>query len=169
MTIQTENNVLDGLDGVAPPGTVQWDDFHVFNQSPGVDVAVSEAVDGTGAMAFFAFPSSDAAQAFVNDPPTHLSGIGDYAALESLTPVPGAPAGADVYDLRGCVSPNGLVVGCTGGSPTRSGGVAVVVPLDDFVLVAVSWHPADAASPATQQRAFTEVADGQALWTRTPH
>jgi hypothetical protein len=170
VTIHTENDVLDHMDGVAPPGATRWDDFRILNQGPGVDVAVAEAIDGSGAMAFYAFASDDDAQAFVDDPPLHLSGIGDYNALQSLPLPSGLPPGAKVADLRTCPGgPRGVPVdqagACPDGTSPRSSGVIVVVPLDTFALVAAAWDttPGPAAS-ATQARASGEVADALSFW-----
>ncbi|HEV3354154.1 MAG TPA: hypothetical protein VG076_14595 [Acidimicrobiales bacterium] len=158
---------------MAPPGATRWDDFHVFNQGPGVDVAAAEAVDGSGAIAFYAFSSDSEAQGFVRDPPPHLAGIGDYNALQALPPSAGLPAGASVADLRTCSgSATGVATGtgvaaCTGS--THSSGVITVVPLGNFALVTAAWSTTPGeASGETTDRAVREAGEALTFWAGTP-
>ncbi|MBV9284520.1 MAG: hypothetical protein JO176_07880 [Acidimicrobiia bacterium] len=158
-TVHTQNDVLDRLDGVAPTGPTRWDDFAVYNQSPGVDVAVAPAVDGSGAMAFFALDSDEAAQAFAGSPPLHLAGIGDYNAISPVPSAPGLPAGSEAFDLR---------TG-TGGGATHSSGALVVEALDNFALVTVSWTTSPGGvSAATMGRAAAEATEALAYWSAIP-
>ncbi|MBV8980262.1 MAG: hypothetical protein JO086_05115 [Acidimicrobiia bacterium] len=174
-TVQTENDVLDRVDGVAPPGATRWDDFAVYNQAPGVDVAVAPTLDGSGAMAFFAFDSDEAATTFAGAPPLHLAGIGDYNATSPVPAPPGLPAGSEAFDLRTCSGgpPPGVAVGpgntCADGGPTHSSGALVVAPLDNFALVTTAWTttPGGVAA-ATMGRAVAEASEALAYWSGIP-
>jgi hypothetical protein len=177
VTVQTDDPVLDRIDGVSFPttGAGTWGEFRILNQQAGVDVAATDADAGTGSVAYYALPDAGAAQAFAASLPLHLAGIGDYNGYLPLPAPPGLPAAARAIDLRTCLGtvapgavmrPDGT---CSDGGRTQSEGAAVVVPSDTFVMVAAAWDDggtSDPAPPEAQDQAAATARAGVTFLTQ---